>query len=460
MIIARHIPGKMTNLRTLVRYLLIGLFVATPWIQYNGRPLVLLDIDQRRFYFPGVVIWPQEFYYLLLLLLISGLALFLFTALFGRLWCGWACPQTVYTDLFDSIGRLLFPSHFGKRSEKVVHRIIYHTLWILLSVVLTFHFIAYFVPATDMIDSVWNMGLDLFSLAWPYFLISTALLFYLDIAFFREHACIYICPYARFQSVMMDDDSIIIAYDYHRGEPRRQTKNKITAASPAHYTPGVHEQEGECTACNLCTMVCPTGIDIRNGLQVSCIQCTRCIDACAREMSKTGAKSLVQFASLSFNNEKAKARFIRTRTLVYTVLMSALVGFFSFLMYVRVPIQGNIIRDPRITPHLSNEFAMNYYKVNIANLKEKPAQFEVKARLVRRDGEIDQLETITGMDLINVDSNELKHLQFALKGHIKEGARISHKKNIPVDFVIQDANDPSNQKTIRTLFTIPRTTGA
>lgn len=454
MIIARHISGKLNTTRTFLRYIFIAIYVGIPWISYNGRPAILLDIDSRQFFFPGFVIWPQEFYYLMLLLIISGLALFLFTALFGRLWCGWACPQTVYTDLFDEVGRLLFPSHYGKRSERMWQKVIVHTIWVILSLVLTFHFIAYFVPANEMIREIVEMGPSIFvDLTWPYFLVATALLFYADIAFFREHLCIYLCPYARFQSVMMDDDSIIIAYNRNRGEPRRQHRHRILPASaPAEQEKG----EGDCTSCNMCTMVCPTGIDIRNGLQVSCIQCTRCIDACTREMEKYGKESLVTFASIRWAVEKISARFVRSRTIVYSVLMILLVGIFTGLMVTRVPIQLNIIRDPNLLPIIAGNNVQNYYKLNIGNMSEQTTAYTVEAHVVGNQNSIENLETISSETKIEVAPSELKHLRYILRGNLIDSDNSDRiRRNIKIEFVIRDVGDPNNIKIKETLFTIP-----
>ncbi len=453
MIIARPITGKLNTIRTILRYVFIAIFIGIPWLEYNGRPAILLDIGSRQFYFPGLVIWPQEFYYLMLLLIISGLALFLFTALFGRLWCGWACPQTVYTDLFDEIGRLFFPSTYGKRSERFWQKIIIHTTWIALSFVLTFHFIAYFVPAREMLTQLFHLGAGtLVDYTWPYFLISTALLFYADIAIFREHMCIYLCPYARFQSVMMDNDSILIAYNEKRGEPRRHQRNKILAASSPHDNVG---KEGDCTSCNMCTLVCPTGIDIRNGLQVSCIQCTRCIDACTKEMSKFDKETLISFASIRWQTEKKPAQFLRTRTLVYTALMTFLVGIFGFLFINRVPIQLNIIRDPGLLPFVSDKTVQNFYKLGVGNMAEKPTAYKIEAEIVGNDGGLATLSSASGIDTIDVKPSELEHIRFILLGELRENKPDRLKRNIKVQFIITDINDPTNIKTKETLFTIP-----
>lgn len=454
MIVARHVAGKFNTLRTYIRYLLIAIFMLIPWITYNGRPAVLLDMGARKFYFPGFVIWPQEFYYLLFLLLIAGLALFLFTALWGRLWCGWACPQTIYTDLFDEIGRLLFPANYGKRSERLWQRIIIHSLWLIVAFVITFHFIAYFVSAREMVHETLTLNMGIFvEYAWPYFLVVTSFIFYLDIAFFREHLCIYLCPYARFQSVMMDEDSIVIAYDSTRGEPRRMKRQKIVAASPAQFESD--RAEGDCTACNMCTLVCPTGIDIREGLQVSCIQCTRCIDACTREMAKFNKETLINLGSSNWFHNRVKAHYLRYRTILYTVLITFFIGFMTTLMLNRVPMNLSVIRDQYVLPRIDGKVVHNYYRLNISNMKEIPTNVIVEAHIIGSSPDIESLHAISAIEAIRVAPQDLKTIPFVLQANLVNDDPKRVYKTVSVEFIIRDRDNPSNIVSKRSLFSIP-----
>jgi cytochrome c oxidase accessory protein FixG len=440
-IVARHVTGTVIKLRSIVRYIFIGLFLLVPWLQWNGRPAILLDIAERKFYFPGFVIWPQEFYFLMLMLIALGLSLFLFTALLGRIWCGWACPQTLYVELFDTIGRLLLPSKFGKRSEKIYHKIFIHAIWILLSLALTFHFIAYFVPAREMLSSIVEIGPAIFTeFTWPYFLLVTGLIFYADIALFREQFCVFLCPYARFQSVMLDQDSIVIAYDPVRGEPRRGSEEAEAKG------------EGDCTNCNMCVQVCPTGIDIREGLQVACINCGHCIDACTREMGRVDKKSLVSYGSTNYLVDRKKTRFLRGRTVVYSILLALAIGFFTFLLVNRVPAHLWVIPHPTLAAvNLGDGRIQNYYKMQVGNLTESEAGFLLSVKPaegspvsdVRIEGDTRDFE---------IEANGLKQMVVVVTG--KPDSE-SGRKYLPVEFILTRKADTDEQIIKKANFHLP-----
>lgn len=444
MIVARHISGIIGKWRSRVRALLLIFYLILPWMKWNNRPFVLLDIGARKFYFPGIVLWPQEFYFFLLIGILLGLSLFFFTSLFGRIWCGWGCPQTIYTELFDTVGRLLNPGKFGKRSEKLIHKIPVHFVWFILSAVLTFHFIAYFVGSYRMISDFQNFGTGVFAeYTWPYIWLFSSVLFYFDLGIFREQFCVYICPYARFQSVMLDRDSIVIAYDRHRGEPRRSSSNLKAGAT------------GDCTACNMCVLVCPTGIDIREGTQVSCINCGHCVDACNQEMGKHGKESLVGFSSQNYFENRQKTRFVRPRTIVYSILLILISSILTVLFILRNPVDLSVQRDRNIQPLLTEGIVQNYYEVKIANLKEKDAVFML-------DSEIDDplkrkaflmFEQLTGENPFTVHSSEIKTLRLVLRGEIKNLESISHIVQIRVS--VKEIGSPENKTSKLIPFTIP-----
>lgn len=441
MIVARHVTGTVIKWRSIVRYILIALFLIVPWLQWNDRPAILLDIAERKFYFPGIVIWPQEFYFLMLMLISVGLSLFLFTALFGRIWCGWACPQTLYVELFDTIGRILLPSKFGKRSERIYHKIFIHSVWIILSFILTFHFIAYFVPATEMLNAITEMGPAVFGeFTWPYFLTVISLLFYADIALFREQYCVYLCPYARFQSVMLDLDSVVIAYDPVRGEPRRGS-NEAAAKG-----------EGDCTSCHMCLQVCPTGIDIREGLQVACINCGHCIDACTKEMGRLDKKTLISFGSMNYLVNRVKTRFLRGRTLVYSILLTFAIGFFSYLLINRVPAHLWVIPHPSLAAvSLGDGRIQNYYKMQVGNLTESEAGFMLNVRPaegssvenVRIEGDTREFE---------IEANGLKQMVVVVTG---KPAPETEKKYLPVEFILSKKANPDDRIIKKANFHFP-----
>ncbi len=461
MIVARHVTGKIMKLRAVVRYLLIALFFLIPYLQYNGRQAFLLDLDNRKFYFPGFVIWPQEFYYLLFLLLLIGLSLFLVTALLGRVFCGWICPQTIYVELYDAVGRLIFPSRFGKRSFKTTDRIIVHIVWILLSFAVVFHFVGYFVSPGVMIQGVLNEGIGVFTgNAWPYFLTVISLLFYADIAWFREQYCVYLCPYARFMSVMLDDDSVVIAYDKYRGEPRRQAKGSTATELVQTELIQHKEGEGDCTNCNMCTLVCPTGIDIREGLQVACINCGHCIDACTHEMEKFNKPSLVDFSSMNYFEKRIKTKFLRARTLIYSVLLAAIVITAGIIAWNRKPIHFWVYPDPKISSFYMNETtAQNYYKMDVGNITEQDRSFVIEVRPLNENSPVVKLNVMTAgssaEDAIFVKGNDLHKSSLVIQGEIDPAKLSSGQRMVPVIFHVHDRDNPSVKIEKKASFVIP-----
>ena len=382
MIVARHVTGKIIRLRSYVRYVLIAIFMVTPWLQYNGRQALLFDLGNNKgsFFFPGFIIWPQENHFLLFTLLLLGLSMFLFTALLGRIWCGWTCPQTIFVEFFDEIGRLIFPSKYGKRSATTFHKTVVHAVWILIAMISSYHFVGFFHPIRSMTHDLFSMGFGVLTeTVWPYFVIVMGLLFYADIGFFREQFCVYLCPYARFQSVMLDDDSIVIAYDSHRGEPRRKAghgEHSHTVETGKLDAQG----EGDCTNCNMCVLVCPTGIDIREGLQVSCINCGHCIDACTKEMEKFDKKSLVNYESERYATTHEPAKHIRMRTVIYSILMVFILSIFGYFAAIRTPIHFYVRPQPGMGAQNVEGKVMNYYRMYMGNITEDPATYTLEVK--------------------------------------------------------------------------------
>lgn len=444
MIVARYVTGLVSRARRGVRLFLLLVYVIVPWIPWGGRPMVLLDIAERKFYFPGIVIWPQEFYFLWVLLLAAGVSLFLFTSLFGRLWCGWACPQTVYTEMFDTIGRWIMPNKFGKKSETWVHRTIVQIVWVLLSALITFHFIGYFVGVRNMLNDLASSGPAVFTgRAWPYFWIASTALFYFDLGYFREQFCVYLCPYARFQSVMLDRNSVIVAYDKSRGEPRRE-KGRDPASGP----------HGDCTGCTLCTLVCPTGIDIRNGLQVACINCGHCIDACTGEMARHGKPTLVGYGSLRHFEERQKTKLVRPRTVVYAAAWLVLVSVFTFLLARRVPIYLSVLRDRKIQPVLVDGMAQNYYEIDLGNLRESSASVAIEAKLLDESADIGAFESLVAENPAKLHPNELRPIRLVLRAKANEKHA---KKTLRVQFTVRDTGRPDQFVQRTSIFTVPET---
>ena len=308
----RPVGGRFRRLRWAADGILIAILLVVPWIRVGGEPLVLLDVPGRKFHVFGLVIFPQEIYFLWLIVAALALALFFFTALAGRLWCGWACPQTVLTDVFSLVARRIEGwSRTGPPARVApARRIATHAVWLALSFVLGFHLVAYFVSPYAMLDEVRAGAL---SPTVAGFLVATSVLVYLDLAWVRQTFCKLICPYARFQGVLFDRDTLVVGYDALRGEPR----GKRAAG------------RGDCVDCGLCVAVCPTGIDIRNGLQYECIACTHCMDACDGVMARVGRpRGLIAYRSLVGLERLRKVRLVRPRVVIYASLLAA--TFFAF----------------------------------------------------------------------------------------------------------------------------------
>lgn len=337
----RQVHGLFAFLKNLSGSILLGIFYLFPWLTWDDRQAVLFDLPAQQFYIFGLVFWPQDLIYLALLLIIAGLALFFFTTLAGRLWCGFACPQTVWTDSFLWMERIvegdrpqrmkLDKAPFSARKFRI--KATKHTLWIVFSLFTGLTFVGYFSPIRELTMNMmaWNLG------GWEIFwLFFYGLATYGNAGWLREQICIYMCPYARFQSSMFDKDTMIIAYDYNRGEPRGSRKRSDDLKE---------KNLGECINCTLCVQVCPTGIDIRDGLQYQCISCSACIDVCNDVMDKMNyPRGLIRYTTEhALHNEGTHV--FRPRIFVYGGILLALVLGLMYSIADRTPIDVDIIRD-------------------------------------------------------------------------------------------------------------------
>jgi cytochrome c oxidase accessory protein FixG len=315
---ARPVEGFFRRLRWAADGILIAILFSIPWIRIGGEPLVLLDIPQRKFHVFGLVIFPQELYFLWLIVIGLALALFFFTALAGRLWCGWACPQTVFTDVFAWVAKHVEGWTKAGRPQHVAlwRRVAIHAIWLVLSFTIAFHLVSYFVGAYELLARFRDAHVGRAATG---FLIFTTAVTYFDFVILRQTFCRFLCPYARFQGVLFDRDTLIIGYDALRGEPRG--KRAASAAARAN---------GDCVDCGLCVAVCPASIDIRNGMQVDCIACTQCIDACNGVMAQVGrAPNLIGYRSLVGLERVRPVRLVRPRVVVYGALLAAVLGTFG-----------------------------------------------------------------------------------------------------------------------------------
>ncbi|MCP1674656.1 cytochrome c oxidase accessory protein FixG [Natronocella acetinitrilica] len=360
----REVKGIFQNLRNLAVVVLLGIFYGLPWLRWDGRQAVLFDLPARQFHIFGLTFWPQDFVYLALLLIIAALSLFFFTALAGRLWCGYACPQTVWTEAFIWMERWtegnrqqrlkLDKAPWNRR--KILRRGSKHVLWVVFALFTGFTFVGYFTPITELSGAVATLSLGPWQTFW--------LLFYGfatwgNAGFLREQVCIYMCPYARFQSAMFDKNTLIISYDETRGEPRGGRSRSVDPREKGL---------GDCIDCNLCVQACPTGIDIRKGLQYECIACAACIDACDTVMDQMSyPRGLIRYSTENAMEGKP-ARVLRPRVLIYGVLLLALIGGVLFSLTQRMPLTVEVLADRNVVyREVDWDTIENVYTVRILN---------------------------------------------------------------------------------------------
>ncbi len=368
-------PGRFLTGRRIVAYALIAIFTLVPYLKMNGKPLILLNIIEREFTFFGVTFLPTDTLLLALLMLTVFVTIFLLTALLGRVWCGWACPQTVYMEfLYRPIERLFEGSPGKKQTLKGptgLRKILKLVIYLLCSMFLAHTFLAYFVGVEQLFQ--WVQGSPLkHPTAFIVMAVVTGLMMF-DFAFFREQLCLVACPYGRFQSVMLDRNSLIISYDERRGEPR----GKKRRARPGQDV-SLPVQQGDCIDCKLCVTTCPTGIDIRNGLQMECIGCAQCIDACDAVMRKIGrATGLIRYSSQSaMAGEKPK--LIRPRVIIYPIFLAIVVGAFVGVLVTRAPADVTLLRGlGRPFAILADGTVANSIQVKIVNRTDQAATYSI-----------------------------------------------------------------------------------
>ena len=442
----RTVHGVFARWRWFGVFITQLVFYGLPWLEWGQRQAVLFDLGARRFYIFGLVLYPQDFIYLTGLLVISALSLFLFTAVAGRLWCGYACPQTVYSELFMWIERQVE----GDRSarirldngalslEKLVKKTYKHILWLGLAIWTGFTFVGYFTPIHELGMEFFQTRMGSWEVFWVFFY---GFATYGNAGFMREQVCKYMCPYARFQSAMFDRDTLIVTYDEKRGEPRGGRSRHVALADTGL---------GACVDCDLCVHVCPTGIDIRHGLQYECIGCAACVDVCDGVMEKMGyEKGLIRYATQNAmqNNWNLSAmwrRIFRPRVLVYTAVLWTLIILLGISLYLRMPLKVDVIRDrglPRLTQQGEIE---NVYRLQIMNATEDRQALHVKVR---------------GLDGIAVYANEEMSVNPAESRWLPVGVGVPAEHlqpgSYPIWFDISN-DDGSLHVTEKAAFLVPR----
>lgn len=383
-IYTRGIEGVFQRVRLFTGWpLLLGYFLL-PWINIEGRQAVLFDLPARQFHILWLTFWPQDFVLLGWVLAIAAFGLFFITTLWGRVWCGYTCPQTVWTAIFmwaeqlaegerlqrmklDKVPSLLTPKGWNRAGvNKTWRRVFKHGMWLGFAALTGLTFIGYFYPVRALVMDAANWQLPLVAVAWTVFF---TLATYINAGWLREQVCIYMCPYARFQSVMFDRDTLVISYDEQRGEKRGARRRNSNYKS---------EGLGDCIDCTMCVQVCPTGIDIRNGLQYQCIGCAACVDACDDIMGKMGyPKGLVSYTTL---NRLAGGNWTwkRPKLIGYGVVMMIMLSLFSYTLWQRVPLQIEVMRDRgALYQQLTDGLIENVFTVRIINMDRSDHEFVI-----------------------------------------------------------------------------------
>ncbi len=370
----REVHGIFASWRIAMVFLTLGLYYILPWINWGeGRQALLFDLPNRKFNIFMMTLWPQDLIYLSALLVIAALGLFLFTSVAGRLWCGYACPQTVWTEVFMWMERKIEGSRPQRMKlakspwnlTKVVKKGGKHLAWIIFSLWTGFTFVGYFTPIRDLAAAIPSWDLGPWETFWIFFY---AFATYGNAGWLREQVCIYMCPYARFQGVMFDDNTLIISYDEMRGDPRGARKRG--KEKPA--------DKGDCIDCGLCVQACPTGIDIRDGLQYQCIACAACIDACDDVMDKMSYDAgLIRYTT--HNEVIGRGRHIfRPRIIIYSAILTGLIIAMLWSLVTRIPVSLDIMRDRNILyREAANGDLENVFSLKIMNQDSKAHSFVI-----------------------------------------------------------------------------------
>ena len=452
--------GRVNRARSLSAFGLMALYFSLPWIKVNGYPAVFLDIAERRFHLFGITLAAQDLWLLFFVITGLGFSLFFVTALLGRVWCGWACPQTVFLDhVYRRIERWVDGDAVKRRAlhyaplsaGKVVKRVVKHTLYVIVSAVITHLFLAYFVSLLE----VWSMVRAAPTEHWGAFgfIVFATGVIYFNYAWFREQMCIVICPYGRIQSALIDDHSLVVGYDAKRGEPRGPKRGH--AAEPTGLARGAGASAasaaptaaaGDCVACSRCVQVCPTGIDIRQGLQMECIGCTACIDACDDVMTRLGRpRGLIRYDSqAAFSG--GRTRWVRPRTILYFVLLVVGASVATKALMSVKPANASVTRMTG-APYVVDEGSIrNQFLVRIVNKRNVAARFTVRIddtpKHVRRVGfetpvEVGPLAELV-QPLVLLQPRQDYAGPFHFEVHVEDGAK-SFSLERRVEFVGPDA---------------------
>lgn len=429
-IYVKKITGLFQKARKFSLWLLMLAYFSICWISIDGQQLLHFDLPARKFHIYGMTFWPQEFVLLSILLIICAYGLFFVTTLFGRVWCGYTCPQTAWTFIFIWIEEKIEGSRnqrikldkAGFSSGKFLKKTTKHALWLLVAFATGLTFVGYFYPMRELVPDLFTLSIaSSWALFWiAFFTIAT----YVNAGWLREQICLYMCPYARFQSVMFDADTLVVSYNKERGDPRGSRKRN---------TDYKEQGLGDCIDCGMCVQVCPTGIDIRDGLQYECIGCALCIDACDSIMEKMDyTKGLISYTT-EHRLEGKTSHVLRPKSIAYALLLSIMIGAFSYTLITRIPLELDIIRDRGALYQLTGMGKIeNAFTVKIMNMSDQKQQFELSVT------GLEGLNITTKTD-ITVKSGEI----YTLPTSVEVDPEYMKSSTYDIEFIIQSKDDPN-----------------
>ncbi len=437
----KSFTGLFRTLRMSFGLFLFTMFLGTVWLQWEGRQAVWWNLPERKFYVFGATFWPQDFMLLSWLLIICAFGLFFITVFAGRVWCGYACPQTMWTWIFMWVEKITEGDR-NKRmrldkapmsTEKFLRKAAKHILWLLIGFVTGFTFIGYFSPVRELMPSLLSGNAPLAVYFWiSFFTVMT----YVVAGYLREQVCIYMCPYSRFQSVMFDKDTLIVSYDEKRGENRGARKK------------GSNYKEqglGDCIDCKLCVYVCPTGIDIRDGLQIACVSCAACVDACDSVMEKMGYdKGLISYTT-EHNLTGSKTKLVRPRLIGYAAALLIMLSLFTFTIATRSVVELNVIKDRIAYRENIDGSIENVYTLRVINKDQHAHTFRLAAQ------GIEGLR-LEGQTEVEVAAGEIYSTPVSLSAeydNLQPGAN-------KIEFSVQSLDDESISRSSKSTFIGPK----
>ncbi|MDO8442552.1 MAG: cytochrome c oxidase accessory protein CcoG [Polaromonas sp.] len=449
-IYVRSVSGWFNRWRWAMVWATQGVFYGLPWLSMNDRQAMLFDLVSRRFYIFNLVLYPQDLIYLTGLLIISALSLFLFTAMAGRLWCGYTCPQTVYTEIFMWVERKIEGDRPARMrldkaplgAAKLARKSAKHAVWIAIGLWTGFTFVGYFTPIRTLTSEVVSLSLGPWELFWVLFY---GFATYGNAGWMREQVCKYMCPYARFQSAMFDRDTLIVTYDEARGEGRGSRPRSDTPTD--YHAKGL----GDCIDCGLCVQVCPTGIDIRNGLQYECISCSACIDVCDGVMDKMRyPRGLIRNSTQNGISQKLSRsaifrRVLRPRVLVYGTVLAVVSLGLVWSLLTRASFRVDVVRDRGVIARMVGQGQIeNVYRLQIMNATEHEQHYRLH---------------VTGIEGVRIVSDPVVFVDAANSRWVPVRVQIPPNAtagSYPISFMIAAQGIPPDEVIEKSVFLVPR----